>query len=176
MNIENEIAEKAERAEKERKKNRRKTILEAWAPNEEALSLGPTVPCFELFDINDNSILPNMINILRRVFKLLLTRWRSQSIKYRLRERQPITERLESISLKSRLRNKIERREVIDEECQRMANTFRKKLGHYEREGVEATSRLRLIEPQMAKTEAELEKLKVLFDSRLGHGWDPVTA
>ena len=48
-----------------------------------------------------------------------------------------------------------------------MANTFRKKLGHYEREGVEATSRLRLIEPQMAKTEAELEKLKVLFDSRL---------
>ena len=124
LNIENEIAEKAERAEKERKKNRRKTILEAWAPNEEALSLGPTVPCFELFDVNDNSILPNMINILR---------------------------------------NKVERREVIDEECQRMANTFRKKLGHYEREGVEATSKLRLIEPQMTKNEAELEKLKVPY-------------
>ena len=39
----------------------------------------------------------------RRVFKLMLARWRSQPIKYRFLERQPITERLESISLKSRL-------------------------------------------------------------------------
>ena len=31
-------------------------------------------------------------------------RWRPQPIKYRVRERRPITERLQSISLKSHLR------------------------------------------------------------------------
>ena len=38
---------------------------------------------------------------LRRVFKLMLARWRSQPMRYRVLERQPITERLKSISLKS---------------------------------------------------------------------------
>ena len=33
----------------------------------------------------------------------MLARWRSQPIKYRVKERQPITERLQSISSKSRL-------------------------------------------------------------------------
>ena len=32
----------------------------------------------------------------------MLARWRSKPIKYRVRERQPITERHQSISLKSR--------------------------------------------------------------------------
>ena len=41
--------------------------------------------------------------LLRRVFKLILARWRSQPIKYRVRERQPITERLQNFTLKSRL-------------------------------------------------------------------------
>ena len=40
---------------------------------------------------------------LRRVFKLILTRWRSQPLTKRLRERQPITSRFESISSKPRL-------------------------------------------------------------------------
>ena len=39
---------------------------------------------------------------LRRVFKLILARWRSQPIEYRIRDRRPIRERLQSISLKSR--------------------------------------------------------------------------
>ena len=33
----------------------------------------------------------------------MLARWRTQPIKYRVQERQPITERLQSISLKTRL-------------------------------------------------------------------------
>ena len=37
---------------------------------------------------------------MRSVFKLMLTRWCSQPIKYRIRESQPITERLESIQFK----------------------------------------------------------------------------
>ena len=45
---------------------------------------------------------------LRRGFKLMLARWRSQPIKYQVRERHPITERLQSISLKSRLSKVIE--------------------------------------------------------------------
>ena len=40
---------------------------------------------------------------LRSVFKLILARWRSRPIKLRLRERQPITARLEKISLKPHL-------------------------------------------------------------------------
>ena len=43
---------------------------------------------------------------IRRVSKLLLDRWRSHSVKQRLRDRQPIRQRLQSISLKSRLRNR----------------------------------------------------------------------
>ena len=39
----------------------------------------------------------------RTFFKLMLARWRSQLIKYRVRERQPITERRQSISLKFHL-------------------------------------------------------------------------
>ena len=43
-------------------------------------------------------------DIIRWVFKLVLAIWRSQPIKDRVRERQPMTERLQSfISLKSRL-------------------------------------------------------------------------
>ena len=38
----------------------------------------------------------------RRVFKLILARWRSQPIRWRLREREPITSQIQSISLKSR--------------------------------------------------------------------------
>ena len=41
--------------------------------------------------------------MLRRVFILMLPRWRSYPIKYRLRDCQPITERLQSISLESHL-------------------------------------------------------------------------
>ena len=55
----------------------------------------------ELNDLADESF--NHEHSLRRVFKLMLSRWRSQPIKYRVRERRPITERLQSISLKSRL-------------------------------------------------------------------------
>ena len=40
---------------------------------------------------------------LRRVFRLILARWRSQPMRKRLREHQPITARLGRISLKSRL-------------------------------------------------------------------------
>ena len=43
--------------------------------------------------------------LARRVFKLILARLLSQPIKYRVRQRQPITERHQSSSLKSRLRN-----------------------------------------------------------------------
>jgi len=114
IDIEAELNAKQEKIRAEKKKNRRKTILEAWNVNEDALSLSPSIPSFELFDINDQQILPNMINILRL---------------------------------------KTERREIIDEECGRMSNNFRKKLSHYEREGVEAVSKLRLIEPQFAKNE-----------------------
>ena len=39
----------------------------------------------------------------RRGFKLIIARWRSQLIQYRVRKRRPITEHLQSISLKSRL-------------------------------------------------------------------------
>ena len=42
-------------------------------------------------------------NLLMSIFKQMKTRWRSQSIKCRVREPQPITERLQSVSLKSRL-------------------------------------------------------------------------
>ena len=38
--------------------------------------------------------------------KLMLARWRSQAIKYRVRGREPITERLKSISLKLQKRKK----------------------------------------------------------------------
>ena len=41
--------------------------------------------------------------ILRRGFKLILARWWSHPIRYRIRERQPIIARLQSISLKFRL-------------------------------------------------------------------------
>ena len=41
--------------------------------------------------------------LLRKGLKLILGRYRSQPIKYRVRERQPITERLLSIDMKSRL-------------------------------------------------------------------------
>ena len=37
----------------------------------------------------------------------MLARWRSKPINYRFRERQPITERLQSISLKSHLRKNV---------------------------------------------------------------------
>ena len=53
--------------------------------------------------IAGESISEISLDSLRRVFKLMVARWRSQPIKYRFRERQPITKRLESISLKSRL-------------------------------------------------------------------------
>ena len=42
--------------------------------------------------------------LLGRVFKLLLAGLSSRPIKYRVQERQPIRERLQSISLKSRLK------------------------------------------------------------------------
>ena len=51
------------------------------------------------------SIRPDIVK-LRGVFKLMLARWRSQPIKYRVQKRQPITERLKSISLKSHLRSR----------------------------------------------------------------------
>ena len=38
---------------------------------------------------------------LRSAFKLTLARWSSQPIKYRVRERKPITKRLQSISVTS---------------------------------------------------------------------------
>ena len=41
-----------------------------------------------------------------------------------------------------------------------MSNTFRKKLNHYEREGVEATTKLAMVEPELQKAETELIKLK----------------
>ena len=45
---------KAERIQAEKKK-RRRTVFEPWGVNEEALSLGPRLPDFELFDVNDNN-------------------------------------------------------------------------------------------------------------------------
>ena len=42
-----------------------------------------------------------LIKFLRRVFKLILARWHSQPMKYQVRDLEPITERLQSISLKS---------------------------------------------------------------------------
>ena len=45
----------------------------------------------------------NHIQILRRVSKLMLARWWSQPIKYRVQERQAIIERLQRIRLKPRL-------------------------------------------------------------------------
>ena len=41
------------------------------------------------------------MEFLRRSFKLILIRWRSLQIKDAARERQPSTERIQSISLKS---------------------------------------------------------------------------
>ena len=57
------------------------------------------------------------------------------------------------------LKARIERREIIDEETDRMSNTFRKKLNHYERENVDAISKLRILEPQLEKQEIELDRL-----------------
>ena len=47
------------------------------------------------------------VGSLRMVFKLLLARWRSQSISYRVWERWPIRKQIWSISLKSRLNHKL---------------------------------------------------------------------
>jgi predicted nuclease with TOPRIM domain len=41
-----------------------------------------------------------------------------------------------------------------------MTTTFRKKLNHYERENIDAVSKLRIIEPQLEKHESELKRLK----------------
>ena len=116
-----EIMAKSDEAQVARdKKNRRRTIHEAWKVNEDALVTGPVLPCFELFNVGDDEMLVSVI---------------------------------------AALRERIERREVIEEETDRMGTTFRKKLSHYERENIDAVSKLRIMEPQLEKQEAELERL-----------------
>ena len=40
----------------------------------------------------------------------------------------------------------------------RMSSTFRKKLNHFERETIDASGKLRIMEPQIEKQEAEIER------------------
>lgn len=54
---------------------------------------------------------------------------------------------------------RIERREIISEETDRLTYTFRKKLNHFERENVDALGKLRILEPQIEKVEGENDRL-----------------
>merc|ERR1711990_660398 len=63
-------------------------------------------------------------------------------------------------SLIDSMKTRIDRRDTADEESTRLGHTFRKKLTHYERQNVDALGKLRMIEPQIAKNEIELEKLQ----------------
>ena len=45
-------------------------------------------------ELNESDDFESRISSLRKGFKLMLTRWRSQRIKYPVLVRQPITERL----------------------------------------------------------------------------------
>ena len=63
-------------------------------------------------------------------------------------------------SLIDSIKARIDRRDTMDEEITRSGYTFRKKLTHYERQNVDALGKLRMIEPQIAKNEIELEKLQ----------------
>ena len=40
-----------------------------------------------------------------------------------------------------------------------MTTTFRKKLNHFERETIDSVGKLRIMEPQIEKQEAEIERL-----------------
>ena len=61
-------------------------------------------------------------------------------------------------------RQRVERREIISEETDRLTYTFRKKLNHFERENVDALGKLRILEPQIEKVEGENDRL--LKDNR----------
>ncbi|CBY32587.1 unnamed protein product [Oikopleura dioica] len=102
------------------KNNKRKTIFQPWEVNEDALAHGPPLPCIELFNVDDNEMIPQMIEIIRQ---------------------------------------RVERREVISEETDRLTYTFRKKLHHFERENVDALGKLRILEPQIEKAEGENDRL-----------------
>ena len=45
-----------------------------------------------------------------------------------------------------------------------MTTTFRKKLNHFERETIDSVGKLRIMEPQIEKQEAEIERLT--FDKK----------
>ena len=62
------------------------------------------------------------------------------------------------------IRQRVERREIISEETDRLTYTFRKKLNHFERENVDALGKLRILEPQIEKVEGENDRL--LKDNR----------
>ncbi|CAG5090232.1 Oidioi.mRNA.OKI2018_I69.PAR.g12516.t2.cds [Oikopleura dioica] len=62
------------------------------------------------------------------------------------------------------IRQRVERREIIGEETDRLTTTFRKKLNHFERENVDALGKLRILEPQVEKIEGENDRL--LKDNR----------
>jgi len=88
--------------------------------NEDAFATGPTLECFQLFNVEDAEMLSNVMLALR---------------------------------------DRIERREVGEEEMDRMTTTFRKKLNHFERETIDSVGKLKIMEPQIEKQEAEIERL-----------------
>lgn len=115
-----DIQEMVAKATEKEKKSRRRTIHEAWKVNEDAFATGPTLQCFQLFNVEDAEMLSNVMLALR---------------------------------------DRIERREVGEEEMDRMTTTFRKKLNHFERETIDSVGKLRIMEPQIEKQEAEIERL-----------------
>ena len=120
FDVDEMMAKSEEAARAREKKNRRKTIHQAWTVNDDALSTGPALPCFELFNVDDAEMLASVINCLRE---------------------------------------KVERRDVMEEETDRMSSTFRKKLNHFERESHDAFTKLRIMAPQLEKKEAEYDRI-----------------
>jgi hypothetical protein len=74
FDVDRMMAKSAEAADDRDKKNRRRTILEAWKVNEDALNTGPTLPCLEMFNIDDEEMLSNVIIALRYVFRVFRDR------------------------------------------------------------------------------------------------------
>ena len=59
-----------------------------------------------------------------------------------------------------KLRTRATQLDKIQDLSNRSGTKFRKKLAQFERENVEAFSKLRMIEPQLARNEEELEKIE----------------
>ena len=64
------------------------------------------------------------------------------------------------IQVISALRTRMERRDITDQETNRLTRTFRKKLQHYEHESMDAVTKLRIIEPQLEKNQGELDSIR----------------